>query len=79
MIEFGVVESVEKMDRSRPGGRVAKTDLAGEFRMGRSHEGRHFFMTDLDVFHEVLCLLQRHVQTADAIAGIAVDALQSPF
>ena len=67
------------MDRARPGGRVAEPDLAGELGMGRGHERGHLFVADLDIIHEVLGLLERDVQPADAVAGIAVDPLQPPF
>ena len=36
-------------------------------------------MADLDVLHKAFGLFQRHVQTADAVAGIAVNALEAPF
>jgi hypothetical protein len=36
-------------------------------------------MTDLDVLHTWLRLLQRHVQAANAIARIAEDPLEAPF
>ncbi len=67
------------MDRAGAGRRVAKADLAGEFGMRGSHEGGHFFVAHLDVFHDVLGLLQGHIETADAVSGIAIDALQSPL
>ena len=67
------------MDRAGPGGGIAKADLAGEFGVSRRHEGGHLLVPDLDVLQIVFGLLQRHVQAADAVAGIAIDALKAPF
>ena len=67
------------MDGAGAGGRVAEPDAAGKFRMRAGHEGRHLLMADLNVFHVRLRLLQRHVQPADAVAGIAEYPLEAPF
>ena len=79
MVHLGIVEAVQKVDRARSGGRVTQAHLTGEFRVRRSHEGRHLFVPDLHVLHRVLGLLQRDVETADAVTGISINPLQSPF
>ena len=79
VIHLRVVQAGQQVDRARPRGGVAKPDLAGELGVGRGHEGRHLLVANLDVLEAVLDLLQRHVETADTVAGIAVDALDSPF
>ena len=79
VIELGIVEAIEQMDRPGSGRRIAKAHLTGEFGMCGSHEGGHLLMAHLDIFHDVLCLLQRDVQTTDSIAGIAVNTFQSPL
>ena len=61
MVELGVVETVEEMNRARTGRGVAKTNLPGEFRVSRCHEGRHFLVADLHVLHKTFGLFQRHV------------------
>ena len=67
------------MDRARSGGGVAQADLSGELRMRRSHEGRHLLVPDLNVLHFLFGLFQCDVEAADAVSGISVNALQSPF
>src|SRR5437868_14117334 len=79
VIHFGVVQSVQEMDRAWAGGRVAKPDLAGKLRMRRGHERGHLLMADLNVLHPVLGLLKRDVEASDSVAGVAVDPSQSPF
>ena len=61
VIHLGIVEPVQEMDRARSGRGVAQTDLTGEFRMRRGHEGRHLLVADLNIFHLSLGLLERHV------------------
>ena len=79
VIHLRVIEAVEEVDRAWAGGRIAEPDLSGELRMRAGHEGRHFLVADLDVFHARQRLLQRHVQSADTVAGIAEYALEAPF
>ena len=67
------------MDRARTGCRVAESDLPGELRMRRRHERGHLFVANLDIIHEVLRLFERDVQSADAIARIAIDTRQAPL
>src|SRR6185437_2025842 len=67
------------MDRAGTGGGIAEPDLARELGVSRGHEGRHFLVADLDILESVRGLLQRHVQTAHAIAGVAVHAPDAPF
>ena len=79
VIHLRVVQAGQQVDRTRPGSGVAESDLAGELGVGRGHKGRHLLVANLDVLEAVLDLLQRHVETTDAIAGVAVDALDSPL
>ena len=79
MVHLRVVETVQEMDRARPGGRVAETNLASELGVRRRHERRHLLMANLDVLQLPLGFLERDIQAADTIAGIAVDALDAPF
>jgi len=79
VVELGVVKAVEKMDGARSRGRIAKAHLAGEFGVSRGHKGRHFLVTDLHVFHEILGFFQGHVEAADTVARIAINAFEPPF
>ena len=47
MIELGVVQTVEQMDRARARGRQAHPDLTGEFGVRAGHERRHLLVAGL--------------------------------
>jgi len=47
VVQLGVVQAVEQMDRARPRGRHADADLAGELRMRAGHEGGHLLVAGL--------------------------------
>ena len=79
MVELGVVETVEEMNGTGTGGCEAKTGLPGEFRVRRCHEGRHFLVADLYVFHKSFGLFQGYIETADTVTRIAIDAFKAPF
>ncbi len=67
VIELGVVEPVEKVDRARPGRRHADADLAGPFGMGAGHEGGGFLMPRLNEVDAVVAS-ERRDEPANAIA-----------
>jgi len=67
------------MDRAGAGGGVAKPDLAGELGMRGGHEGCHLLMPHLHIVHKLLGIFERDVEAADAVAWIAIDAVQTPF
>ena len=48
VVEPRVVEAGDQMRCARPRGRDADAELAGEFGVGRGHEGRHFLVSRLD-------------------------------
>src|SRR5947208_12845444 len=48
MIELGVIESIQQMDRAWPGRGEANTDLAGELGVAAGHEGSFLLMSHLD-------------------------------
>ena len=79
MVHLRIVEPGQKVDGARTGCRVAESHLPGELRMRRRHERGHLLMANLDIIHEALRLFERDVQSADAIARIAVDTRQAPF
>lgn len=67
------------MNSAGPGRCITQTDFAGELGVGGRHEGGHFLMPHLDIFHRVLGTLQRKVEAADTIARIAVNSLEAPL
>ena len=48
VIELGVIQPVEQMDRAGPRGGHADPQLVRELRLGAGHEGRHLLVADLD-------------------------------
>ena len=78
MVELGVVEAVQKMDRARARGRHADAGLAGELGMRAGHEGRDLLMRHLDELEAILRAVEGAQDAVDAIPGIAVDPLRPP-
>src|SRR4051812_11665391 len=66
------------MDRARPGGRQAHTDLTGEFCMAACHERRHLFVPRLDELHPVGGALERAHDAVDSVTGVAVHTADTP-
>ena len=48
MVELRVVQTVEQVDRARPGGGEADADFTRELGMRAGHERRHLLVADLD-------------------------------
>ena len=78
VVHFGVVEAVEEMDCAGAAGGEADADFAGEFGVGAGHEGGHFLVADLDEAWIIFGALESAHDSVDAIAGIAVDAVDAP-
>ena len=53
--------------------------VAGEFRVRAGHERRKFFVAGLDEARLVAGLAQGGHDAVDAVAGIAVDAVDAPI
>jgi hypothetical protein len=66
------------MDRPGPRGSETHADLAGEFGMGASHEGGHFFMPDANVVEAIRRAPHGAHQPVNAIARITKDAFDAP-
>ncbi len=77
VVELGVVETVEQVDRARAGGRHADADLAGELGVGAGHERRQLLVARLHELELVAVLVERAQQPVDPVTGIAVDALHA--
>ena len=56
MVELGVVEAVEQMDRPRTRGREADPDLAGELRVRARHQRRHLLVAHLNELKRAGCV-----------------------
>ena len=79
MVELGVVEAVQEVDRARSGGGQADTHLIGPLGVRAGHESRHRLVADLDVVDPVFRALERAHDPVDAVAGVAVDPLDTPL
>ena len=83
VVELGVVEPVEQVDRARPGRRHAHADLVGELGVRARHERRHLLMAGLDVA-KVPCpppvgVAECTVEATDAVTRIPVEPVQVPL
>jgi hypothetical protein len=78
VVQLGVVEPVQQMDRPRARGRETYPDFAGELRVRAGHEGRAFLVPHLDEFDQLRMAVQRAHDAVDAVAGITVDSLHAP-
>src|SRR5205814_1716812 len=72
VVELGVVEAVQQMDRSGPGRGDADADLAGELRVATRHERGHLLVARLDELGVAACAVGRAVAHASAKRGAQV-------
>ena len=79
MVQLGVVQPVQQVDRPRPRGGHAHPDLAGELGVPARHERRHLLMAGLDEPQLVLVAAQRAEDPVDPVAGEAVDGVDPPL
>src|SRR5438105_8696063 len=79
MIELCVVKSIEQMNRSRTGRGHADADVPGELRMRAPHERGHLFVAHLHEIHVAVGAFEGAHDSVDAVARIAVDAVNAPF
>ena len=79
VVELGVVEPVEQMDRPGARGGHADADLAGQLGVRGGHERRQLLVAGLDELDVVAVLVERAEQAVDAVARVAVDALDAPL
>jgi hypothetical protein len=78
VIEPGVVQAVQEVDRARAGGRHAHARLAGELGVRARHEGGDLLVRHLDEREALLGARERAQDAVDAVAGIAVDPVDAP-
>src|SRR5438105_9285308 len=79
MIELGVVQSVEQMNRARAGSGQADTDFASKLCVRAGHEGGHLFMSHLNEIDLAFGAVECAHDSVDAVAGISVDAPHAPL
>src|SRR5205823_4121832 len=79
VVELRVVKAVQEVDRAGAGGRDADADLAGELRVAAGHERRHLLVADLDELGVAAGTVERAEERVDAVAGIAVDPVDTPL
>jgi hypothetical protein len=78
MVQFGVEQSVEQVDRAGPGGRKPDTDFAGELRVRARHERRHLLVPYLREANPILRAIECTENAFDAIARVAVNPGDAP-
>ena len=79
MVELGVVEAVQQVDRTRSRRGEADAHLPRELCVGAGHEGRHLLVSDLDELDAILCPGEGAENAVDAVPWIAVDAPDAPL
>jgi hypothetical protein len=77
VVEFGIVQARDQVGGTGTAGRQTDSDLTGELGVGHRHEGRHFFVPDLDEF-DFVCSLQRSDHAVDAVTRVPVDPSNTP-
>ena len=79
VVELGVVQAVEQVDRARARGGDANPDLAGELRVTAGHERRHLLVADLDELRIAAGTVEGAEEGVDPVAGVAVDPVDAPI
>ena len=79
VVELGVVEAVEEVDRTGPRRGHAHAHLSGELGVGAGHERGHLLVTRLHELGLVPTLAQRPEDPVDAITGKAVQPRDTPL
>ena len=77
MIQLGVIEAVQQVDRSGSRSREAHPNLSRELGVRTGHERGHLLVTNLDEVN-VIGAVERADDPVDAVAGIAVYPSHSP-
>ena len=79
MVELGVVQPVEQVDRARARGRRAHAEPAGELGVADRLEGGHLLVPGLDEPRPVVGPPPGREQPVDAVARVAEDVLDVPL
>src|SRR5438094_919574 len=79
VIELGVVETVQEVDRARTGGRHADAQLTGELCVAAGGKGGDLLVAGLYELDPVAVFVERPHDAVDAVAGVPVDARHAPL
>jgi hypothetical protein len=77
VIKLCIVQPRNQMGGAWPAGRQADPNFTGELGVGYGHEGRHFFVPDLNEVN-LVSPLQGTDHAVDAITWISVDPANTP-
>ena len=78
VIQLGVIEAVDQVNRPRSRRRHACPDLARELGVRAGHECRHLLVTGLGE-HGIIDLFERPQKAIDPVARIAENAVHPPL
>jgi hypothetical protein len=78
-VELGVIEPVEKVDASGPGGRETHTEFAGPFCVSTGAERRCFLVPDLNETDSILARSQRFNDAVNTVPRNAEDGVDAPI
>jgi hypothetical protein len=78
MVHFRVVQTIQKMNASPPGGRNTNSKPAGELCVGAGHKSRRLFVPDMDEPYPLLLLAQSLKDSVDAIARQTEHSVNAP-
>jgi hypothetical protein len=79
VIQFCVIKTVEKMDRSRTACSQANPDFAGKLGMGAGHKSGHLFVPYLDIIDLFARSSDSSNNPVDSIPRKSVNATNVPF
>src|SRR3712207_5654492 len=77
MVELGVVQPVQQVNGPGAGGREAYDHLAGELGVGAGAEGGDLLVAGLNELDLVAVLVKAAQDAVDAVAGVAVYAVDA--
>ena len=79
MVELGVIQAVEQMNRAGPAGRDADSDFAGELGKPDRLERGHLLVPGLHELWLIVGTLPGGEQTIDAVPGKTEDLRHTPI
>jgi hypothetical protein len=79
VVELGVVQAVQQVDRARAGGRGAHSDPSGELGVADRLERRHLLVPRLNELRLVLGPAPGRQEAVDPVTRIAEDVLDTPL
>ncbi len=79
VVQHGVIEAVEQVDRAGARRGHADPDLAGELGVAHRLEGGHLLVAGLDELRLGVGPAPRPEQPVDPVPGVAEDLIDAPF